>query len=81
MQLRFIVSWLWTAFCKRFKEEIILCYTVQEEDMKYFQVQCSHYLHSYGLHTVQEEEQNFRFIVYTVYMVVACIIMYCQRYQ
>ena len=29
---------------KRFNEEIILCYTVQEEDTQYFtQVRCSHY--------------------------------------
>ena len=33
------------------KEEIILRYTVQEEDMQYFtQVHCSHYLHGCGLH-------------------------------
>ena len=65
--------------------------------MQYFtQVHCSHYLHGYGLHYITRSKrvneeilsrrrpvsmQNFRFIVHIVYMIVACIIMYCQHYQ
>ena len=51
---------------KRFNEEIILCFTVQEEDQFLYKISgslCSHCLYT------------------CFYMVVACIIMYCQHYQ